>query len=690
MKYRPDIDGLRAVAVLSVVAFHAFPSSFQAGFIGVDIFFVISGFLISNIIFTELNQSRFSFLEFYSRRIKRIFPALITVLASCFTFGWFVLFEGEYTHFAKHMAAGAGFISNFVLWNEAGYFDVASETKPLLHLWSLGIEEQFYILWPLLLWFAWKQKFNILSIVSSLIVVSFYLNIKGVNNNSVATFYAPQTRFWELLTGSLLAWLSIYSSSFVISAKAKISTLLSTIIYSEKQEDFEEKVMANAFSIMGLIFMFLGFLIIDKSTVFPGVMALLPVLGAFLIILAGPLAWFNNFILSNRLMVWFGLISFPLYLWHWPLLSFSRILASGDPSRSVRIIAIILSIILAWLTYLLIERPVRSGRRNKIKVMVLILLMSLMLVTGIITKRMNGMGFRDINQLTPALNSGDDGGYSKFTVDDCGISNPAVKKLFQVCAKDIRNQIHYALIGDSKAAALYGGLVRTSKINEGWVFIGGNGPNGAPLPLIKDNNLSNQLTLAAYNAIANNKQINTVLIASAIRNIFQISDGVKNGNLSTYDYKYLKNLENSNNYEITLDQMDRAVVMLLNANKKVILLIDNPALPNPSDCISRITSINLINKTLTNKNPDCFVPLSLFLKQTQLYRKLLAEIKAKHPNSVEIFDPTEIYCDRKAGVCGPNRYGRTLYSYTDHISDYASTLVGDRINDFIEVNSRSL
>jgi peptidoglycan/LPS O-acetylase OafA/YrhL len=153
-KYRPDIDGLRAVAVLSVVAFHAFPAWMKGGFIGVDVFFVISGFLISTIIFENLDRGTFSFAEFYARRIKRIFPALLLVLIASFAFGWFALLADEFKQLGKHIAAGAGFVSNLVLWSEAGYFDNSAETKPLLHLWSLGIEEQFYIIWPFVLWFA--------------------------------------------------------------------------------------------------------------------------------------------------------------------------------------------------------------------------------------------------------------------------------------------------------------------------------------------------------------------------------------------------------------------------------------------------------------------------------------------------------------------------------------------------------
>lgn len=212
-KYRPDIDGLRAVAVLSVVAFHAFPAWMKGGFIGVDVFFVISGFLISTIIFENLDRGTFSFADFYARRIKRIFPALLLVLIASFAFGWFLLLADEFKQLSNHIVAGAGFVSNLVLWSEAGYFDNSAETKPLLHLWSLGIEEQFYIVWPFVLWFAWKRKLNLLTLTVIVSLISFGLNLKGIKQDSVATFYSPQTRFWELLSGSILAWLAIYKKN---------------------------------------------------------------------------------------------------------------------------------------------------------------------------------------------------------------------------------------------------------------------------------------------------------------------------------------------------------------------------------------------------------------------------------------------------------------------------------------------
>jgi peptidoglycan/LPS O-acetylase OafA/YrhL len=208
-KYRPDIDGLRAVAVLSVLGFHAFPDVLKAGFIGVDIFFVISGYLISSIIFENIDRGSFSFGQFYGRRIQRIFPALSLVLASCLIFGWFGLLEDEFKQLGKHVAAGAGFVSNFVLWQESGYFDNAAELKPLLHLWSLAIEEQFYIVWPVLLLMVWRRKLLFWLVFAGLLIGSFAISVYLVRVDRVAAFYFPGSRVWELLAGVLLAYLAI-------------------------------------------------------------------------------------------------------------------------------------------------------------------------------------------------------------------------------------------------------------------------------------------------------------------------------------------------------------------------------------------------------------------------------------------------------------------------------------------------
>ena len=220
-KYRPDIDGLRALAVLAVVAFHAFPYWVKGGFIGVDVFFVISGYLISTIIFENLGKGSFSVSEFYARRIRRIFPALFVVIAACFFFGWFELLTDEYKQLGKHMAAGAGFVANYAFWSEAGYFDNSADTKPLLHLWSLGVEEQFYIGLAIVLMILGIFRTSVVGRVSMLVVgvlfsVSLALSVRPsllpsldkspfYFSDEEFSFYSLHTRAWEILLGVLVA-----------------------------------------------------------------------------------------------------------------------------------------------------------------------------------------------------------------------------------------------------------------------------------------------------------------------------------------------------------------------------------------------------------------------------------------------------------------------------------------------------
>jgi peptidoglycan/LPS O-acetylase OafA/YrhL len=234
-QYRPDIDGLRAFAVFGVVAFHAFPNLVSGGFIGVDIFFVISGYLICSNIFKDINTGSFSLTEFYARRIRRIFPALLLVLTACYLFGWFALLEDEFNQLNKHIFASSGFAINFVLMDEAGYFDNSGETKPLLHLWSLAIEEQFYIVYPLalLIFLKLNLKSNILIFTIIITIFSFYISIKIIEYDIVKAFYSPQSRFWELLIGSLLAYFEQYKKNMFANIKVKIDTLFLRNIYSD-------------------------------------------------------------------------------------------------------------------------------------------------------------------------------------------------------------------------------------------------------------------------------------------------------------------------------------------------------------------------------------------------------------------------------------------------------------------------
>ena len=213
--YRADIDGLRAVACLAVVFYHAFPSCLPGGFIGVDIFFVISGYLISSILYRHLfNQDdpgRVHIVDFYSRRVRRIFPALILVLFTTFILGVLFLYPNEFKLVLKHIIGGSTYVSNFVLYNEADdYFNVDSKFKPLLHLWSLGVEEQFYLVFPIFLWVIYKLRLNFVLSLTIFSIVSFVINYNAVKHGQVSkAFFMPWTRFWELSLGSVLSYIEI-------------------------------------------------------------------------------------------------------------------------------------------------------------------------------------------------------------------------------------------------------------------------------------------------------------------------------------------------------------------------------------------------------------------------------------------------------------------------------------------------
>ncbi len=343
--YRADIDGLRAVAVLSVLAYHGFPALLPGGFVGVDVFFVISGFLISGIILTSLRNGTFTFADFYARRIRRIFPALIVVLTASLIAGWFILFPVDFAKLAMHAAAGAGFVANIALWRESGYFDTASELKPLLHLWSLGVEEQYYLVWPVLLILANRFLHRLLGVVLVIAGVSFALNIAAVDAYRSAAFYLPVTRFWELMLGSALAYLHVFHPRAVAALHA----------------DGEGRALVrNAAACVGVVLLALAFTLTRESYAFPGWWALLPTLGTTLLIGAGPSAAINRRLLSANYLVYVGLISYPLYLWHWPLLTFARIVEDGIPPASVRVAALLASFVLADLTYRFVERPIRK------------------------------------------------------------------------------------------------------------------------------------------------------------------------------------------------------------------------------------------------------------------------------------------------------------------------------------------
>lgn len=336
MKYRPDIDGLRAVAVGAVLLSHAFPTYLPGGFIGVDIFFVISGYLISLILIREIETSRFSILTFYRRRILRIFPALFVVLAATLLIGWYTLFRNEFIALGKHVAASVLFAENLLLWSEVSYFDASSDLKPTLHLWSLAIEEQFYIVWPLIMYLCFQLRMNALWAIALLGGASFLINLRDLNTDPTAAYYSPLGRAWELMIGSLLAYLQSYHQNF-LARHQKLQSLIGTALI--------------AFALI----------VMNEEKSFPGFWALLPTFGAFFLISAGPTEIINRTVLSRGVMIWIGLISYPLYLWHWVFLSYGHIWF-GTMTVKKAAVALLVSVIAAQLTYSLVEKPLRHRK----------------------------------------------------------------------------------------------------------------------------------------------------------------------------------------------------------------------------------------------------------------------------------------------------------------------------------------
>ena len=378
--YRADIDGLRAIACLAVVLYHAFPRSLPGGFIGVDIFFVISGYLISSILYRHLfNQDdpgKVHIVDFYSRRVRRIFPALISVLITTLALGALVLYPSELKILLKHIIGGSTYVSNFILYNEAGdYFNVDSKFKLLLHLWSLGVEEQFYLVFPIFLWVIYKLNLNFVLSLTLFSIVSFVINYNYVKHGFVSkAFFMPWSRFWELSLGAVLAYVEYSYVKQISSFKEnKICKILLTTL-SRNSIDKQNKIK-NLISVVGIALIITGLCLIDNNGVYPGAKALIPVFGAIFIIAAGKDAYINRFILANKVMVFLGLISYPLYLWHWPLLSLVYICDEGHPKSFVIFIAILISLLLATITFIFIEPKLRYGKHGGLKAIGLFVVM---------------------------------------------------------------------------------------------------------------------------------------------------------------------------------------------------------------------------------------------------------------------------------------------------------------------------
>lgn len=619
-KYRPEIDGLRAIAILSVVFFHAFPDLLPGGFIGVDVFFVISGFLISSIVFSSLERDRFSLYEFYVRRVRRIFPALIFVLLVSLVTAWWVLFPDEFKLLTKHTAAGVGFVQNFVLWRESGYFDTAAEAKPLLHLWSLAIEEQFYIFWPLLLAFVWKRHWSFLRITAVIAAFSFSLNLYLLRGgHPTEAFFLPHARFWELMIGGILAYITLHRPRMIAPYQ-------------------------NAQATLGLVLICAGLLLLNKGRDFPGWWALLPTLGSFFIISAGPGAWLNIKLLANRPMVAIGLISYPLYLWHWPILAYLRI-TYVEITPAAKLSALLTAFLLAWVTYYFIERPIRlkaDKRKSFIALAVTLALIGICAETlhkqdTLVQPRLAALG-------TEFLYDRSKLGYLDCTdqaLRDAGLG---------YCSRTSSEPIDAVLIGDSHADDKYYGIAKLDH-DRNWMLIG---HHSCPPVLginvettVKD---CKKKFEEVYAWIALHPEVKTVVLAYfgsyQLDTPYAADHKVNSVGPDTMKITSPHDLPRYDTFKLGLEN---ALARLTALNKQVVLLVDIPELPYfPRDCARR--------------GSPCDIPVDEVMARQSEHRSMTRALQQAYP-SVRVFDPKSLLCD--AASCS-YRSGQTIMYRDSH------------------------
>jgi peptidoglycan/LPS O-acetylase OafA/YrhL len=630
-KYIAAIDGLRAIAVLAVILFHAFPTAIPGGFIGVDIFFVISGYLITNIIVTQAGSGIFSFKHFYARRIRRIFPALIIVLVSVYALGWFVMLADEFKQLGKHIAAGAGFVANWAYWLESGYFDELHELKPLLNLWSLGVEEQFYIFWPCIVLLLMKLKMRLRGTLLFLVGISFLLNILFIKDHQSATFFLPFSRFWELGLGGILA--------------------------VEKDAATKFKLNPTATFITGALAILTPMFLLSSQSLFPGWVALAPVLGTALILISMQAGSIGSTLLSNRVLVNLGLISYPLYLWHWPVFSFARLMKGESLAFLESMTLLIFSGILASSTYFLLEKRVRhQGTKT---VFILCILLIAIGFQGWNTYKREGLEYRLRKTIEIPENQKRDfvkwenKGMLPIGSCDPGFIYPEA----HVCAQsNPERNADIVIMGDSHAFSAYWGIAKSYADSHVVRLLG----QGGCAPFLNagsfgaypscDKNINSQLAW-----LSKNPNIKTVFIVH--RNSTLISDTERSA------------------YKAAIKQ---TFDLLLTSNKKVIYVYSVPELNfEPRLCVG--------NLPLGRKNPvdSCSYPLARELARQSSFRASILEVLGQYP-SVETFDPANILC--KEGVCHAVIDDRVMYTDTNHLSESGSYMQGIEIKKQFPLN----
>lgn len=680
--YRADIDGLRAIAVTMVVIYHAFPTLLPGGFIGVDIFFVLSGFLISGVILSSLKAGTFSFTDFYVRRVRRIFPALIAVLLATYVLGWYSLPADQFKQLGAHVACGAGFCSNLLLNGEAGYFDVSAHLKPLLHLWSLGIEEQFYLAWPLVLVWVWRESQNkAFTIVTTTVVIACVSFVWGITllttGTASAAFFLPHARVWELLIGALVALIATLPINF----RFPNMVMMAEVWLDERRvRVFNVNLIQSGISLLGLTLIAIALSLVTRNSFFPGWYALLPSLGCALVILAGPHNPVNRWLLSFKPLSALGMLSYSLYLWHWPLLSFVRMADTDDRIR-YRLAAVAVSLLLAISTYKFVEKPLRYGRGPTFVAAALTVALAMVGFIGYQTHVRQGLPERQtvaaVQKATERLTSD----YGMPAVHSECNKKSAYKPRFEDCRSMTNPQLRptAALIGDSHARSVSPGLSEAfGRVGENLIIFS----EGGCLPyfdvLSEAPNRSDvcfDLMRGALNFALESPHIKTIVLAnyySLYMSGHPLGDKTQQRSLKWAS----NNSDGASQATIYLQAMKNTLEKLTASRKKIVYILDNPEIGfNPRTCVE----LRPIYLTQNLKTP-CGIAKSLHEERVAKMRVDVLAVLAHFPD-VQIFDSSKYLCD--VNTCWAKREGALLYRDADHLSYDGSVFIGKQFESEI-------
>lgn len=657
LKYRPDIDGLRALAVLGVVIYHVDPAIMPGGFLGVDIFFVISGYLISLIIFREQINAHLGFTEFYGRRVRRLFPALILVLASALGFGYFALLADEYEQLGRHAVSAIVFLLNFRQMSEAGYFDVVSYGKPLLHLWSLSVEEQFYIVWPILFLLFRRLRFDLLRALVLCAFLSFAYALWLGDIAPDQAYYHPLTRFWELLVGAAMAYLHYTKGVNWLPV------------------GWRSPMARNILSASGIALVAGALLGFSKNWQHPGPATLWPLVGAMALIATGPSALINR-LLAVRPLVLVGLISYPLYLWHWPILSYIRIMESGHPIQWVLWCGAVLALALAWLTYQWIELPLRMTREKRRVTLYLVCAMGVLLIVaaaivmqGGLPKRAGLLYFQAQKSQMIREARQDQSCMALFPKNEAPV----------YCRQHNAGDRMIAIIGDSHAHALFPGVAELAESRGYGTLLLAN--SGCP-PLMGAvvGRTPTEREQCARNiqkiieSLSRNKRVVSVIIASRGP---QYLTGMGFGAVEK-DYSYPPITTQSSDgseafadpIEVFMNGLVVTATHLNNRGMQVSYLLQVPELGvSAQDCLGRPLA-------LFRESGSCTVDYQTYAERMRVYRDSVRSLPAIAP-FLHVVNVEQMFCNDT--TCSGLMNGQLLYADDNHLSAVGSRKIAPAV-----------